>query len=76
MDKGGIYSEIYNTSSDTNDVLHVVIERLKKLPSYDLQDDNGYGGGIEEYRSEMLEGDYVRTEDIKKLIDNLEKDAL
>ena len=75
MDKGKTYSEIYNTSSDTNDVLHVVIERLKSLNSCDVQEVGYYGEGLEERSFEHLTGDYIRTEDVKKIIEEL-KNAL
>jgi hypothetical protein len=75
MDKGKTYSEIYNTSSDTNDVLHAVIERLKSLRSFDVQEAGYYGEGVEEIDYENLTGDYISVKDIKKIIDEL-KNAL
>ena len=75
MDKGKTYSEIYNTSSDTNDVLHVVIERLKSLRSFDVQEAGYYGEGVEEIDYENLTGDYISVKDIKKIIEEL-KNAL
>jgi len=75
MDKEKTYSEIYNTSSDTKDVLHVVIERLKSLRSFDVHEAGYYGEGVEEIDYENLTGDYISVKDIKKIIEEL-KNAL
>lgn len=75
MDKGKTYSETYNTSSNTNDVLHFVIERLKSLRSFDVQEAGYYGEGVEEVDYANLTGDYISVKDIKKIIEEL-KNAL
>ena len=59
-------------ASDTNDVLHFVIERLKSLRSFDVQEAGYYGEGVEEVDYANLTGDYIS---IKKIIEEL-KNAL
>ncbi len=62
-------------SKDKNNVLHIVIERLKSLRSFDVQEVGYYGEGVEEIDHENLTGDYISVKDIKKIIDEL-KNAL
>ena len=55
--------------------IHDVIERLKALRSFDVQEAGYYGQGVEEIDYENLTGDYISVKDIKKIIEEL-KNAL
>ena len=69
MDKGKTHSEIYNTSSDTNDVLHVVIERLKSLQKYDIEPIKDYSDcwlDIDPCNDEFAK--WIKVEDVEKII--------
>jgi len=73
MDKGKTYSETYNTSSDTNDVLHVVIERLKSLQKYDIEawSDDWGNSTLEIDACDDEYAEWVKVEDVEKIIKEL-----
>lgn len=60
---------------ESDSFLQLVIERLKSLRSFDVQEAGYYGEGVEEIDYENLTGDYISVKDIKKIIEEL-KNAL
>ena len=69
MDKG----KIYNTNSDTNDDLHVVIERLKSLQKYDIAScaDDWGNSTLEVDACDDEYAEWVKVEDVEKIIKEL-----
>ena len=78
MEKGKTYSEIYNVDIGTNDVLHSVIERLDDLPIHEIKPMRDYSDcwlDIWELGKGDEDAEWIKIEDVKKLINEL-KDSL